>query len=143
MDDQFLLGLGGLAVLIGLIAIRVPIAYAMILVGAVGTALVFSPAILLSQLKTLAFGQFSIYELSVVPFFVLMGSIATRAGLSRDLFRAANAWFGWMRGGVAMSATAFISSQKVSAEWPGMNQVVLMPQRSNNAASATPLGPVE
>ena len=108
MDDQFLLGLGGLAVLIGLIAIRVPIAYAMILVGAVGTALVFSPAILLSQLKTLAFGQFSIYELSVVPFFVLMGSIATRAGLSRDLFRAANAWFGWMRGGVAMSTSGSI-----------------------------------
>lgn len=38
--------------------------------------------------------------------FVLMGNIASRAGLSRDLFRAANAWLGWMRGGVAMSAVA-------------------------------------
>src|SRR5690606_12923575 len=34
------------------------------------------------------------------------GYIATRAGLSQDLFRAANAWFGRMRGGVAMSAIA-------------------------------------
>jgi tripartite ATP-independent transporter DctM subunit len=33
-----------------------------------------------------------------------MGAIASRTGLSRDLFRAANAWVGWMRGGVAMSA---------------------------------------
>jgi tripartite ATP-independent transporter DctM subunit len=38
--------------------------------------------------------------------FVLMGNLASRAGLSRDLFRAANAWLGWMRGGVAMSAIA-------------------------------------
>jgi tripartite ATP-independent transporter DctM subunit len=38
--------------------------------------------------------------------FVLMGNIASRSGLSRDLFRAANAWLGWMRGGVAMAAIA-------------------------------------
>jgi tripartite ATP-independent transporter DctM subunit len=44
--------------------------------------------------------------MSVIPMFVLMGYIATRAGLSQDLFRAANAWFGRMRGGVAMSAIA-------------------------------------
>jgi tripartite ATP-independent transporter DctM subunit len=76
----------------------------MILVGAIGTAILSSPGILLSQLKTLGYGQFSIYDLSVVPMFVLMGCIATHAKLSRDLFRAANAWLGWMKGGVAMSA---------------------------------------
>jgi len=42
----------------------------------------------------------------VLPMFVLMGNIASRAGLSKDLFRAANAWLGWLRGGVAMSAVA-------------------------------------
>ena len=104
--DPIVLGLGGLAVLVGLIAIRMPIAYAMILVGAGGTALINGAPILLSQLKTLAYGQFSIYDLSVVPMFVLMGALATRTGLSRDLFRAANAWFGWMRGGTAMAAIA-------------------------------------
>ncbi|SMF77858.1 TRAP transporter, DctM subunit [Tistlia consotensis] len=106
MESELLIGLIGLVALIGLIAIRVPIAYAMMLVGAVGTVVLSGPAILLSQLKTLAYGQFSIYDLSVVPMFVLMGNIATRAGLSRDLFRAANAWLGWMRGGVAMAAIA-------------------------------------
>lgn len=106
MQDALMIGFAGLAVLIVLIAIRIPIAYAMILVAGVGVTILNGPAIFLSQLKTLAYGQFSIYDLSVVPMFVLMGNISTRAGLSKDLFRAANAWLGWMRGGVAMSAIA-------------------------------------
>jgi len=106
VEHSLLIGLVGLGTLVALIAIRMPIAYSMILVGAVGTAILSGPAILLSQLKNLAYSQFSIYDLSVVPMFVLMGKVATRAGLSRDLFRAANAWLGWMRGSVAMSAIA-------------------------------------
>jgi len=106
VDDSLLIGLVGLATLVGLIAIRIPIAHAMIIVGGVGTAILSGPAILLSQLKNLPYSQFSIYDLSVLPMFVLMGNVATRAGLSQDLFRAANAWLGWMRGGVAMSAIA-------------------------------------
>ncbi|TNE86254.1 MAG: TRAP transporter large permease subunit, partial [Rhodobacteraceae bacterium] len=92
--DPITLGLLGLLILVALIVARVPIAYAMIVVGAGGTAIINGPAILLSQLKTLGYGQFSIYDLSVVPMFVLMGALATKTGLSRDMFRAANAWFG-------------------------------------------------
>jgi len=106
LDPHFLTGLIGLFALVALIAIRVPIAHAMLLVGASGIAILSGPGILLSQLKTLVYSQFSIYDLSVLPMFVLMGNIAARAGLSRDLFRGANAWLGWMRGGVAMSAVA-------------------------------------
>ncbi len=106
MDQSLLIGLAGLGVLVALIAIRVPIAYAMILVGGIGTMILSDPRIFLAQLKNLAYSQFSIYDLSVLPMFVLMGNIASHAGLSRDLFRAANAWLGWMRGGVAMSAIA-------------------------------------
>jgi len=106
LEAHLLTGLIGLAALVALIAIRVPIAHAMLLVGATGIAILSGPAILLSQLKTLVYSQFSIYDLSVLPMFVLMGNIASRAGLSKDLFRAANAWLGWLRGGVAMSAIA-------------------------------------
>jgi len=106
MDPNLLVGLIGLAALVALIAIRMPIAYAMILVGGGGMMLLSDPKIVLAQLKNLAYSQFSIYDLSVLPMFVLMGNLASRAGLSRDLFRAANAWLGWMRGGVAMSAIA-------------------------------------
>jgi tripartite ATP-independent transporter DctM subunit len=106
LEQSLLIGLVGLAALVALIAIRVPIAYSMILVGGIGTMVLTDPRIFLAQLKNLAYSQFSIYDLSVLPMFVLMGNIATRAGLSRDLFRAANAWLGWMRGGVAMAAVA-------------------------------------
>ncbi|MGA8051106.1 MAG: TRAP transporter large permease [Burkholderiales bacterium] len=106
METGLLIGVAGLVALVALIAIRIPIAYTMILVGAVGSMILNDPRIVLAQLKNLAYSQFSIYDLSVLPMFVLMGNIATRAGLSRDLFRAANAWLGWLRGGVAMSAIA-------------------------------------
>jgi len=106
VDPNLLTGVAGLAALIALIAIRMPIAYAMILVGAGGMMILSDPRVFLAQLKNLAYSQFSIYDLSVLPMFVLMGNLASRAGLSRDLFRAANAWLGWMRGGVAMAAIA-------------------------------------
>ena len=64
------------------------------------------PAVILNQLKDLAYAQFSNYDLSVLPMFVLMGALASRCGLSRDLFRGANAWLGRFRGGVAMAAVA-------------------------------------
>ncbi|GHD50767.1 C4-dicarboxylate ABC transporter permease [Thalassobaculum fulvum] len=106
MLDALTSGIAGLVVLVLLIAIRVPIAYSMILVGGIGITMLNGPAMVMSQLKTLAYGQFSIYDLSVVPMFVLMGALATRAGLSQDMFRAANAWLGWLRGGTAMAAIA-------------------------------------
>ncbi|MGX1308930.1 tripartite ATP-independent transporter DctM subunit [Amorphus suaedae] len=104
--DSLALGLLGLVVLLGLIAIRVPIAYTMILVGIGGIIMQSGHAILLNQLKDLAYSQFSNYDLSVLPMFILMGGLAGRTGLSRDLFRGANAWLGRFRGGVAMSAVA-------------------------------------
>ena len=106
MMDSFIVGIAGLAGLLLLIAVRVPIAYTMILVGIVGVSLQSGPWIVLNQLKDLAYAQFSNYDLSVLPMFILMGGLASRCGLSKDLFRAANAWLGRFRGGVAMAAIA-------------------------------------
>ena len=61
---------------------------------------------MLNQLKDLAYAQFSNYDLSVLPMFILMGGLASRCGLSQDLFRCANALLGRFRGGVAMAAIA-------------------------------------
>ena len=106
MTDPVSLGVGALVVLVVLIAARMPIAYAMILVGGGGVVLVNGWMPVLSQLKTLAWGQFSIYDLSVVPMFILMGVLAGHSGLSQALFRGANAWLGWLKGGTAMAAIA-------------------------------------
>jgi tripartite ATP-independent transporter DctM subunit len=106
MDTGLALGVLGLVLLLFLIAIRVPIAYTMILVGFIGTSIQSGPAVVLNQLKDLAYAQFSVYDLSVLPMFILMGGLAGRSGLSRDLFRGANAWMGHFRGGIAMAAIA-------------------------------------
>jgi tripartite ATP-independent transporter DctM subunit len=106
MDLGFLTGILGFVALLALIAIRVPIAYTMILVGLVGTSILSGPAIVLSQLKDLGYSQFSNYDLTVLPMFILMGGLAYRCGLSYDLFRGANAWIGRFRGGIAMAAVA-------------------------------------
>lgn len=106
MDSSILIGSIGFAVMLILIFIRVPIAYAMIIVGIGGISIMSGPKVVLFQLKDLAYSQFSLYDLSVLPMFVLMGSLAARSGLSRDLFRGANAWLGRFRGGVAMATIA-------------------------------------
>ena len=106
MDAGFIIGVLGFVALLALIAIRVPIAYTMIIVGLAGTSILSGPAIVFSQLKDLAYSQFSNYDLTVLPMFILMGGLAYRCGLSYDLFRGANAWIGRFRGGIAMAAVA-------------------------------------
>jgi tripartite ATP-independent transporter DctM subunit len=98
-------GLLGFAAMFALMALRVPIAVAMGIVGFVGFALMRSwPAAMSS-----AAGEFTdigAYTLSVVPLFVLMGNFVTRAGMSRDLYQAAYAFIGHRRGGLALSTIA-------------------------------------
>ena len=59
---------------------------------------------LLNQLKGSAVARLTVYDLSVIPLFLLMGQFATQGGLSRSLFKAAAAFVGHIRGGLAMAA---------------------------------------
>jgi C4-dicarboxylate transporter DctM subunit len=90
--------------MMALMALRVPIAIAMFVPGAVGYVFLASDAALLNYLKGIAYARYSVYDLSVIPLFLLMGQFATQGGLSRDLFRFGNALFGHLRGGMAMAA---------------------------------------
>ena len=99
------LALWSFPVLLILVFLRLPIALAMMVVGAGGTYLVIgTPMMTLNQLKTLTFGTFSHYSFSIIPLFLLMGQFAILSGMSASLFRAAEAFLGHRRGGVAMSA---------------------------------------
>jgi C4-dicarboxylate transporter DctM subunit len=92
------------ALLLVLIFARMPIGLAMLLCGIFGSYTVFGRwTPVLSQLKHHAWETFSSYSLSVVPLFLLMGAFAMKGGLSEALFRAAAAWLGHLRGGVAMA----------------------------------------
>ena len=87
-----------------LMAARVPIWAAMFLPGAAAYVWLSGLGPLLAFLKGLAFARFSIYDLSVVPLFLLMGHLATQSGLSAGLFRAAAAFVGHWRGGLAQAS---------------------------------------
>ncbi len=102
MAPEFAQAAIGFAVLLGLIALRCPVGLAMLLTGAAGYVWIVDAAILLSYLKTTPWHLFANYTLSVIPLFILMGALAERGGLARDLFRAANALVGHRPGGMAM-----------------------------------------
>src|SRR4029079_14988864 len=72
-----------------LMAVRVPIAIAMFVPGALGYIALSGTLPLLSHLKGALYPRFSVYDLSVIPLFLLMGQFATQGGLSRSLFKAA------------------------------------------------------
>ena len=93
----------GFAVLLGLILLRVPIAFAMGLVGMVGFGLMVSWSASLAMIASVTYETGLAYGLSVVPLFILMGNFVTRAGLSDELYGAANAFLGHRKGGLAMA----------------------------------------
>ena len=99
------LGLWSLPVLLGMIFLRAPIGLAMLLCGLGGMWLITgSPNMMMSKLKSEVFSTFSSYSLSIIPIFLLMGHFAGISGMSRSLFKAAEAWLGHYKGGTAMAA---------------------------------------
>ena len=87
-----------------LMALRMPIAAAMFIPGALGYWALSGEASLLNLLKGSAVARLGVYDLSVIPLFLLMGQFATQGGLSRRLFHAAAAWVGHVRGGLGMAS---------------------------------------
>jgi TRAP-type C4-dicarboxylate transport system permease large subunit len=99
-----LAGLLGVAALLALVLARVPVAVALAAVGVIGYAGVDGWNSALVMFGTVPFELASAYSLSVVPLFILMGAVASKANMSRELFDAANALFSGFRGALA-SAT--------------------------------------
>ncbi len=95
----------GLLAMLLLAFLRLPIALAMGLVGVVGYAYMrdWSWTAALAAVQTKVYETGRNYTLSVIPLFILMGSFVTRAGMSQELFRAAYAFIGHLRGGLAMA----------------------------------------
>ena len=93
----------GFAVMLLLIAIRMPVGLAMLLTGSAGYVYFTGWNAFLSYMNSTPFYLFSNYTLSVIPLFILMGAIAERSGLSTKLFTAAASLVGHRRGGMAMA----------------------------------------
>ncbi|MFC1822259.1 TRAP transporter large permease [Thermodesulfobacteriota bacterium] len=104
-----LVGLIGIGLLVVLFMLRMPVAFAMALVGFAGFAFLTSPEAALSLLARDIFDTFSSYPLSVIPMFILMGTFAFASGISQRLFKTTYTWIGHWRGGLTI-ATVFACS---------------------------------
>ena len=89
--------------LLAWLALGVHIGVALGLAGFIGIFLTVGPDAALAQIATLPFGTTNSFALAVIPLFILMGSFATVAAITTDLFRAAYVWIGNLRGGLAMA----------------------------------------
>jgi tripartite ATP-independent transporter DctM subunit len=93
----------GFAAVLVLVLMRMPIAFAMGLVGLVGYALETSYRGAISMSARLIIDTAQNYGLSIVPLFILMGLFVNKGGISRELYQASNAFLGHLRGGLAMA----------------------------------------
>jgi tripartite ATP-independent transporter DctM subunit len=93
----------GMAAMLALMFARIPIAWSMGIVGFAGLAILrgWNPALASTAISVQETG-FS-YQFATVPLFIMMGNFMVRSGVALDLFRAAYAFIGHLRGGLAMS----------------------------------------
>lgn len=96
-------GMIGFACVLVLVLVRVPIAFAMGFVGMVGYMLENSYRGSISMVSRLIIDTSQDYGLSVVPLFILMGLFVNKGGISKELYAAANAFMGHLKGGLAMA----------------------------------------
>jgi tripartite ATP-independent transporter DctM subunit len=100
------LGLAGLifALMLVLMAVRIPIAVSMFAAGSVGYLVQAGWLPYSNFLNNQAYARFTSYDLSVIPLFLLMGQFATQGGLSKALFQFAHGLLARFKGGMAMAS---------------------------------------
>ena len=147
--SPLIIGFVGIVVLLVLLAARMPIAFALGLVGFAGYSVIVNPGAGLMQLETVPYGVGSDYILSVVPLFLLMGQFAFHSGLSQDLYDTSYKWLGQYPGGLAMAtvggcaAFAAVSGSSVataatmgSVALPGMKKYDYSPKLALGSIAA-------
>jgi tripartite ATP-independent transporter DctM subunit len=92
-----------LGLLFFLLFLGVPVGFSMGVAGAVGIVSIGGPAMLMGVLQTSPLSSVSGYELVTIPMFLLMAEFVTTSGIADDLFKAAAAWTGHVRGGLGMA----------------------------------------
>ncbi|MFH0728926.1 MAG: TRAP transporter large permease [Pseudomonadota bacterium] len=108
-----MIGLLGVLVLFLLLAMRMYIGVAMMLIGFVGAASIIGGKAAVNLLAILPMDESKSYNLSVIPLFILMGQFAFVSGISTDIYKTVYSWMGHLRGGLAMAtvlACAFFAA---------------------------------
>ena len=98
------IGFAGLAAILVLVGLRLPIGVALALVAIVGLNEIAGPTVTMSLTGSLPYEFAANWELSAVPMFLLMGAIVYRSGLSDPLFAALRVWLRFLPGGLAVAS---------------------------------------
>ena len=108
-----LIGLIGILSLFALLAMRMYIGMAMMVVGLIGTMFITGVEPAVDLLGLLPMNESKSYSLSVIPLFILMGQFAFVSGISTDIYKTVYHWMGHLRGGLSMAtvlACAFFAA---------------------------------
>jgi tripartite ATP-independent transporter DctM subunit len=97
-----LIGVLVMVLLFGMIMLRVPVAIALGLSGFLGYAWIDGFGRAFIALASTVYDLNDKYAFTVLPLFILMGVVASKSGMSAELYRAANAIFSGARGALAM-----------------------------------------
>ena len=141
------IGIAGIVALFALFVLRMPVGLSMLTVGVLGNVAIRGWSHALPSLSSETFAIASFYQLTVIPMFVLMGNIAGASGMGRDLYNAAYAWVGHIRGGLASAtiiACAFFASLcgSAAASAVTMGRVALPEMKRFNYDDALATGTV-
>ncbi len=127
-----LTGLLGFLAMLLLIAARVPVAIAMMAVAVTGYSVIVGSDAALARMGADAFRGASIYSLSVIPLFILMGMLLANAGVGSDVYRALDRVLWRMRGGLAIAtlgaSTLFASVSGSSVASASTMSAVAVPE---------------
>lgn len=107
--DPITIGYLGIAALVVLVIVGVPVAYAAAFVGIIGITQIRNPAVAEGLAGMIPFANSAHYTLSVLPLFVAIGFLAMHAGITTSAYEAARKWVGRAPGGLA-TATIFASA---------------------------------
>jgi tripartite ATP-independent transporter DctM subunit len=105
MDPQ-IIGFAAIALVVILIAAGVPIAVSLGTVGMAGTMILKGVNVGLQLGAIVSFSSIASYMLTIIPFFLLMGSFAMYSGITRDAYDIGNKWMGFLPGGLASATMA-------------------------------------
>ena len=95
-------GILAMVLLLGLLFLKLPIAFAMIIPSLLGMYVLRGEALVWGQLGSVPYSEVASWSLSVIPLFVLMGLLMWRSGLSANIFDAAQKVLGRVPGGLAV-----------------------------------------
>lgn len=103
----------GVGVLLALLILEVPIAFAMMIAATTGLYLTGGLPFVASYLADVYHSVSASYVFLTIPMYVLMAQFMAQSGMARDVIRASDLWLGRLRGGLGVAcvmASAFMAA---------------------------------